>query len=54
MATARPYRLYASEYSYFSGKVRPALRMKRVPFEEVLPTRPGLSRGHPARARGSP
>lgn len=39
MATARPYRFYASEISYFSGKVRPALRMKRVPFEEVLPTR---------------
>jgi len=39
MATARRYRLYASEISYFSGKVRPALRMKRVPFEEVLPTR---------------
>ena len=39
MATARPYRFYASEISYFSGKVRPALRAKRVPCEEVLPTR---------------
>src|SRR5262245_4296489 len=39
MTTRRPYRFYASEISYFSGKVRPALRMKRVPFEEVLPTR---------------
>ena len=39
MAMARPYRFYASEISYFSGKVRPALRAKRVPCEEVLPTR---------------
>jgi glutathione S-transferase len=39
MATTRPYRFYASEISYFSGKVRPALRAKRVPFEELLPTR---------------
>src|SRR5215831_18804032 len=34
----RPYRFYASEISYFSGKVRPALRAKRVPFDEILPT----------------
>jgi glutathione S-transferase len=33
-----PYRFYAAEISYFSGKVRPALRMKRVPFVEQLPT----------------
>jgi glutathione S-transferase len=39
MPAVRPYRFYASEISYFSGKVRPALRMKRVPFEELLPTR---------------
>jgi len=39
MARPRPYRFYASEISYFSGKVRPALRMKRVPFDELLPTR---------------
>jgi glutathione S-transferase len=32
------YRFYASEYSYFSAKPRPALRYKRVPFEEILPT----------------
>jgi glutathione S-transferase len=34
----RPYRFYASEISYFSGKVRPALRAKRVPYDEILPT----------------
>ena len=33
------YRFYAAEYSYFSGKVRPALRAKRVPYLELLPTR---------------
>jgi glutathione S-transferase len=32
------FRFYASEVSYYSGKVRPALRYKRVPFVEVLPT----------------
>ena len=36
--TARPYRFIAAERSYFSAKVRPALRAKRVYFEEVLPT----------------
>jgi glutathione S-transferase len=36
--TVRPYRFFAAERSYFSGKVRPALRAKRVYFEEVLPT----------------
>jgi glutathione S-transferase len=38
MTTTR-YRLYASENSYFSGKVRPAFRLKGVPHVEVLPTR---------------
>jgi glutathione S-transferase len=33
-----PFRFYAAEISYFSGKVRPALRAKRVPFDEILPT----------------
>jgi glutathione S-transferase len=32
------FRFYAAEVSYFSAKVRPALRYKRVPFVEVLPT----------------
>ncbi len=32
------FRLYASEISYFSGKVRPAFRYKRVPCVEILPT----------------
>jgi glutathione S-transferase len=36
--SASRYRFYASEYSYFSAKPRPALRWKRVPFEEILPT----------------
>jgi glutathione S-transferase len=35
---ARTYRFYAAEISYFSGKVRPALRYKGVPFEEISPT----------------
>lgn len=33
-----PYRFYAAEISYFSGKVRPALRQKGVAFVEHLPT----------------
>src|SRR5262245_49521602 len=32
------YRFYAAEPSYFSAKVRPALRYKRVPFVEILPS----------------
>jgi glutathione S-transferase len=32
------YRFYAAEISYFSGKPRPALRYKHVPFDEILPT----------------
>ncbi len=32
------YRFYAAEISYFSAKPRPALRYKRVPFDEILPT----------------
>src|SRR5579862_7675866 len=44
MATSRTppldrfYRFYASEVSYFSGKVRPALRYKRLPYVEILAT----------------
>jgi glutathione S-transferase len=33
-----PYRFYASEFSYFSAKVRPALRYKQVPYVELLTT----------------
>src|SRR5262249_36936327 len=33
------FRLYAADVSYFSAKVRPAFRYKRVPYVEVLPTR---------------
>jgi len=32
-----PYLFYASEISYFSGKVRPALRYKGIHFAEILP-----------------
>ena len=35
--TAR-YRLYGAEVSYFTAKVRPALRAKGVPFTEILAT----------------
>lgn len=34
------YRFYASEFSYFSAKVRPALRYKRIPYVEILATPP--------------
>jgi glutathione S-transferase len=36
--TTPSYVFYAAERSYFSGKVRPALRAKRLYFEEHLPT----------------
>src|SRR5262245_65546391 len=36
---ASPFFVYAAEISYFSGKVRPALRYKAVPYVEKLPTR---------------
>ncbi len=32
------WKFYAAGISYFSGKVRPALRFKRIPYEEILPT----------------
>ena len=32
------YRFYAAEFSYFSAKVRPALRYKRIPYVEILST----------------
>ncbi len=38
LQSERFYRFYASEVSYFSGKVRPALRYKRLPFVEILST----------------
>ena len=37
-ADSPPFRLYGAERSYFTGKARPALRAKRVYFEEILPT----------------
>jgi glutathione S-transferase len=33
-----PFRFYGAECSYFTGKARPALRAKRLYFEEILPT----------------
>ena len=36
--SAAPYRFYAAEPSYFSAKVRPFLRYKRVPYAEIAPT----------------
>ena len=37
--SGRVFRLYGAERSYFTGKVRPALRAKRLYFEEILPDR---------------
>jgi len=37
MSTANPYRFYAAEISYFSAKVRPALRYKGVHYLELEP-----------------
>jgi glutathione S-transferase len=34
----RFFRFYASDFSYFSAKVRPALRYKRLPYVELLAT----------------
>lgn len=39
MNTSDPFQFYAAEISYFSAKVRPALRYKGVPYVERLPTR---------------
>ena len=39
MSTDSPvFRFYGAECSYFTGKARPALRAKRLYFEEILPT----------------
>jgi glutathione S-transferase len=38
MHAATPFVFYAAEISYFSGKVRPALRYKALPYVEKLPT----------------
>jgi glutathione S-transferase len=38
MTAAQPYRFYAAEVSYFSGKVRPFFRYKGIPYEEIAPT----------------
>jgi glutathione S-transferase len=39
MNAAPRFAFYAAEISYFSGKLRPALRYKAVPYVEKLPTR---------------
>jgi glutathione S-transferase len=36
--SSRAWRFYAALPSYFSAKVRPALRVKGIPFEEIPPT----------------
>ena len=38
MNRADLWRFYGCENSYFSAKVRPALRSKRLSFAEILPT----------------
>jgi glutathione S-transferase len=38
MKSSQSYRFYASEISYFSGKVRPFFRYKAIPFEEIAPS----------------
>ena len=45
-----PFRFYGAERSYFTGKARPALRAKRVYFEEILPTGEVLRLGAPGSA----
>ena len=47
------YRFYAAEFSYFSAKVRPALRYKRIPYVELLPTPEAYRDVHPAAHRAS-
>jgi glutathione S-transferase len=42
MSDTEPFRYYASEISYFSAKVRPALRYKGLHFTELLPDVPGV------------
>ena len=37
-----PYRFYGAEISYFSAKVRPALRYKGIHYVELLPDYQGL------------
>lgn len=38
------FRLYSTEFSYFSAKVRPALRYKRLPFVDLLSTNDAFRR----------
>lgn len=35
---SKPYKFYAMDHSYYSGKVRPYLRYKGIPYKEVLST----------------
>ncbi len=43
-STSAPYRFHASDLSYFSAKVRPALRYKRLWFEELRADRHEVQR----------
>jgi glutathione S-transferase len=38
LSATEPYRFYAAQVSYFSGKVRPIFRYKGIPYEEIAPT----------------
>jgi glutathione S-transferase len=42
VSTAAPYRFYAAEISYFSAKVRPALRYKGIHYLEIMPDYRGV------------
>jgi glutathione S-transferase len=35
---AKPFQFFAAEVSYFSAKVRPALRYKGIPYQEIAPS----------------
>ena len=35
---SKPYKFYAMDHSYYSGKVRPYLRYKGIPYKEVVST----------------
>ncbi|MGB1580941.1 MAG: glutathione S-transferase family protein [Nevskiales bacterium] len=38
MSKTKPYKFYAMDHSYYSGKVRPYLRYKGIPFKEIVST----------------
>lgn len=38
MRETKPFQFYAADVSYFSAKVRPALRYKEIPYQELAPS----------------